>query len=1301
MINVHGTRARVTLLTLALVACADHDDPAAIDAATEARPAPAPSATAPLTQAAQDRHLAAVALDDAGRPRLVRATAPLHPRSGARDVAARAFVEDATPIWGVAHPADLGVDGVHRLRGGATLVALRQEVGGVPVWGGRISVLTDAAGDLLAIGGTRVARGDGVKGAFALDARAATAIAVADRFPADAALGPSQAKRALLPEADQLRATWMVEAYGAPAGSTDAHLWRVFVDAGSGAVIRRDDLTVDAAFTYRVFADADAAGRPLDGPQQSYLPHPTGTPDGTQPAFVAPSLVTMDGFNTNPAGTLDPWLAATATTTNGNNVDAYADRAAPDGLSGSDFRATTTGARTFDRTYDVAQGPLVSQAQGMAAVTHLFYLNNWLHDWWYDSGFDEAAGNAQQDNFGRGGAGGDPIHAEAQDDANGGSRNNANMSTPSDGMSPRMQMYLWSGASTHTLTVNPGNLSFGNSTAGFGPQVFDLTNTVVQASDATHEACGAITGATGRIVLVTRGTCTFVQKAQNVQAAGGVGMILANTGPGTETMGGTGTNLPPSLMISQADGATLRALVAAGATTAHMVRSAAGVERDGDLDSGIVAHEWGHYLHHRLAACGAAQCGAMSEGWGDFSALFALVRPTDDPHRVYPMGVYAAVSFADAYYGIRRAPYSTDLTKNGFTFGHIQQSATLPTTFPIAFTGNNEEVHNAGEVWAAMLWQAYVALIDKDGYATARREMSDYVVASLLLTPSDATFTEARDALLAAAQALDPTDTVALAQAFAVRGAGSCAVAPARTSTNLNGVVEDFALRGKLGIGPATITDASVSCDTDGILDAGETGQLRVAIINGGMAALTNTTVTVSTTTPGVTIVAPSRTAAPIAPLATSLEAFTIRLAPTVTAQTPIAITVQLTDASACVTSAMTTATIAANYDVAPNAATTDDVEAAQTVWTTAGTAGMWGRELLGASMGWHGLDLTSVGDGQLVSPPLPVGTGNLVVAFAHRFDFEWSTGTFWDGGVIELSTDGGSTWADAATFGVTPGYTGTLTTTSGNPLGGRNAYGRRNAAYPNRNNVSLNFGTQFAGQTVRLRFRIGTDQAAGVGGWELDDIAITGLTAPAFPQVRAEGATCQAPPVVNAGADRTVVAGAAVALAGTATDPNGDALTVAWTQTAGPAVTLTGAATLTPSFTAPGAATTLTFQLTASDPFASASDSVAITVGAAPPIDAGVPIDAAVPNDAAIPIDAAPPVDAPPAIDAGPLDPDAGPLDPDAGPPADAGATIDAAPTGGGQDGGCCSTGDASAPGSTLLALGALGLLFRPRRRR
>ncbi|MEZ4404246.1 MAG: M36 family metallopeptidase [Kofleriaceae bacterium] len=1272
------TRVRRAALVAMVVAsgCADRDATVpAVDATTGA--GATARQTLPGPPAPIDQRVVAVARDDAGRPRLLRAVAPVHARAATPAAGALELAEALASVWGVVAPADLAVDSVHTLRNGATLVALRQEVGGVPVWAGRLSVLTAPDGALVAIGGTRVARTARAKGAFSLDGRAATERAVADRFPVGTKVGPSQVKRALLAEPGGLRPTWVVEAYGAPAGSTSSRLWRVFVDATTGAIARRDDLTVDAAFAYRVFADADSAGRPFDGPQQSFAPHPSGAPDGSQPAFVAPNLVTMDGFNTS----ADPWLAAGATATNGNNVDAYADIDAPDGLSGTDFRATATAPGVFDRVYDVAQGPLASQAQGMAAVTHLFYVNNWLHDWWYDSGFDEAAGNAQQDNYGRGGVGGDPLHAEAQDGAAAGNRNNANMSTPSDGLSPRMQMFLWSGApAPRSVTITPGNLAFASATAAFGVQSFDLTAAVVDASDASHQACGAITGATGKIVLVDRGSCSYVVKAGNVQAAGGIGVLIVNNTTGLANMGGTGATLPPTLMISQADGATLRGLLSAGPTTAHLLRGTAGVERDGDLDTAIVAHEWGHYLHHRLAACGAAQCSAMSEGWGDFSSLMALVRPTDDPHAAYPMGVYAAVSFADAYFGLRRAPYSTNFAFNGFTFRHIQQSATLPSTFPISFSGNNQEVHNAGEVWTAMLWQAYVAMIDQHGYATARRAMADYVVASLLLSPADATYTEARDALLAAAHAIAPADAGVLAQAFAVRGAGSCAASPPRDSTTLDGVVEDFMLRGNLAIGAITIDDSGVSCDNDGLLDAGETGQVAVTLINHGSAALTGTTITVSTTTPGVTIVAPSRGVGAIAPLTSAVETFTIRMAPTVTTATPIAIAVEATDAGACTATVTAAATIAGNFDVIPDASATDDVEADATVWTRTGTTGMWSRAPVGASVGWHGLDLASVGDGQLVSPPLPVGAGNLVVSFTHRFDFEFSGGTYWDGGVLELSTDSGVTWNDVSTYGVTPGYIGTITDTSGNVLANRLAYARQNPAYPATDTVSLDFGPQFSGQTVQLRFRVGTDQAVGGGGWELDDLTFTGITTTPFPVLAPEGPTCQVAPLVNAGPDQAVSVGASVALGGTATDPNGDGVTVAWTQTAGPAVTLSGADTLTPTFTAPATPTSLTFALTASDPFASASDEVVIDVALAPPIDAGVdaPTDAAV--DAAAPGDAG--TDAPPA-------------------PIDAAPAIDATTPTGPAEGGCCSTGDTGAPGATLLALGALGLLLRPRRRR
>jgi len=53
-----------------------------------------------------------------------------------------------------------------------------------------------------------------------------------------------------------------------------------------------------------------------------------------------------------------------------------------------------------------------------------------VHDVWYQYGFDEASGNFQSNNYGRGGTAGDYVQADAQD---GGGTNNANFSTPTDG----------------------------------------------------------------------------------------------------------------------------------------------------------------------------------------------------------------------------------------------------------------------------------------------------------------------------------------------------------------------------------------------------------------------------------------------------------------------------------------------------------------------------------------------------------------------------------------------------------------------------------------------------------------------------------------------------------------------------------------------------------------------------------------------------------------------------------------------------------------------------------------------------
>src|SRR5262249_27516779 len=163
----------------------------------------------------------------------------------------------------------------------------------------------------------------------------------------------------------------------------------------------------------------------------------------------------------------------------------------------------------------------------------------------------------------------------------------------------------------------------------------------------------------------------------------------------------------------------------------------------------------------RLAQCAAFQCGAMSEGWGDFNALMTMLRDTDNHDGTFGAGLYALTAggiqqsgfISDpGYFGIRRFAYSTNRAKNALSFRHIGDENPLPTTTPFnpgPAGAPNSEVHNAGEVWATMLWEAYSVLIDAHPFAEAHRRMTDYVVAGLLLTPPDATYTEARDAILA------------------------------------------------------------------------------------------------------------------------------------------------------------------------------------------------------------------------------------------------------------------------------------------------------------------------------------------------------------------------------------------------------------------------------------------------------------------------------------------------------------------------------------------------------------------------
>jgi hypothetical protein len=80
-------------------------------------------------------------------------------------------------------------------------------------------------------------------------------------------------------------------------------------------------------------------------------------------------------------------------------------------------------------------------------VLNIFYYCCYMHDFSYLLGFREADGNFQQNDFGRGGVGGDSVDARSWPGTVFGT---ANMSTPVDGSSPTMNMGLVTSTNRHT-----------------------------------------------------------------------------------------------------------------------------------------------------------------------------------------------------------------------------------------------------------------------------------------------------------------------------------------------------------------------------------------------------------------------------------------------------------------------------------------------------------------------------------------------------------------------------------------------------------------------------------------------------------------------------------------------------------------------------------------------------------------------------------------------------------------------------------------------------------------------------------
>ena len=327
------------------------------------------------------------------------------------------------------------VAGIHHL-------SWAQRIGGHDVFGNGLQAAVARDGRLVSVGGSPVSEPEAAPtGATALDTDD-QAIRAARRGQGDPATPGAR---------DNAEQVAFVTRSGTHLGwrtitMSSAHPTLSVLDARTGALLYRQSLSSDIA------SPSDTPAKPGSG-GLAYAYFPGAPKGGTQ----TPVDFTGKG-----------WLTANATSLSGNNSHTYSDVNDDDKAQGSEEVAPSSGNRwdyplepfhlagsSFcDHPYPCSWDPDTPyswQKNRAQNATQVFtYVNNW-HDHLLAApiGFTEAAGNFQLRNSTGAGQAGDPVDTQTEDGANtaaglpdGSHIDNANMSTPPDGQSPTMQMYL-------------------------------------------------------------------------------------------------------------------------------------------------------------------------------------------------------------------------------------------------------------------------------------------------------------------------------------------------------------------------------------------------------------------------------------------------------------------------------------------------------------------------------------------------------------------------------------------------------------------------------------------------------------------------------------------------------------------------------------------------------------------------------------------------------------------------------------------------------------------------------------------
>jgi hypothetical protein len=611
------------------------------------------------------------------------------------------------------------------------------------------------------------------------------------------------------------------------------HMWSVRIDALNGQLLEKNDLVISCQFDRGTLLNTNDEGAVAssisfdNSYKQLFSPVTTTVVGGGTYRVIPFNFESPNHTNTqlvtDPANSkaspfgwhdIDGAIGADFTITRGNNVWAKDDffgtnndsGLSPDGGANLVFNFPYGGTAVDASTYIDA------------ANTNLFYMNNVMHDVWYQYGFNEASGNFQQNNYERGGAASDYVNAEAQDGSQSEpvSLNNANFSTPVDGNRGRMQMFVWNRSpEIKPLFINsPENIA-GNYVATqniFNPGQVALPvapqflqSDLVLYLDSTgggSDACVTPSNRAamnGKIVILRRGNCLFTTKVLSAQDSGAIAVIVVNNASGTIAMFGADAKITiPAISVTQSVGEMIISQMSSGAVNLKIQsQSAPFVSTDGDFDNGIIAHEYGHGISTRLAGGRTfSNCldnkDQMGEGWSDWFALMMQLKPGDMGTSKRGIGTFVSSQPTDGL-GIRTFVYSTDRNLNPMTYNFTNTFSTFDT--------NNEEtvsVHGIGSVWATMLWDLTWAYIGKYAYddnkytgTGGNNKVMQLVIDGLKLMPCRPNFVTARDALIAADQATTGgKDFCMIWNVFASRGLG--VNASAGDTNKGNDQVEDF-----------------------------------------------------------------------------------------------------------------------------------------------------------------------------------------------------------------------------------------------------------------------------------------------------------------------------------------------------------------------------------------------------------------------------------------------------------------------------------------------------------------------------